>query len=143
MRFPALGAFLRFSNNNIIPVRARDGTPNEENIVGFPNLDDLKILAGALDLAHMTRHPHPAHDSSRKQALADCTGTTVPSFGTVRRVASGEGMTTNNTFKTAAFGHANRIDIISGGEQRCADDVTGLHFFGEIAKFLDAFHSNA
>ncbi len=49
----------------------------------FVNLDDLEILNGSADLAHVARHAHAAHDSAGKQALTDCAGPPVPAFGAV------------------------------------------------------------
>src|SRR5690349_52301 len=52
-------------------------------------------------------------------------------------------MTANDTFKATAFGYANSVHIVAWGEEGRADDVAGLHFFGEVAKFLDPLHRHA
>ena len=52
-------------------------------------------------------------------------------------------MALHHAFKAAALGDADGVNEIAGREQRRADDVAGLHFLGEIAEFLDAFHRHA
>src|SRR5882672_6056825 len=67
----------------------------------------------------------------------------MPAFGAVRRVTAGEMMTLDDALKAPAFGDANGIDIISGRKKGRADLLAGLHFFGEITKFLDTLDGNA
>ena len=52
-------------------------------------------------------------------------------------------MPLDDALETAALGDANRIHIIAGSKQRCAEHLTGFHFFGEIAKLRDALDRHA
>ena len=95
----------------------------------------MEVLSGAPDLAHVSRHPHAAHDGAGKQTLADGTGTSSPSLGAVGRVAAAEIMTFHHTLKAATLGDADGIDKIALGENAGADDVAGFDGKGEIAEF--------
>jgi len=46
----------------------------------------------------------------------------------------------DDTFETAAFGDPDGVDIVAGSEDRRAEDVARLHFFGEVAEFPDALY---
>src|SRR5580765_1012918 len=109
MWLPALGSFLGFANDNVITLGPGDCTTNQEDVVGFAHLNNFEILAGALNLTHVTGHAHAAHDRAGEQALADCARAAMPAFGPVSRVATGERMAANDAFKAAAFGDANGV----------------------------------
>ena len=113
---------LGFANDHVIALRAGNRAVDQQQVVRFAHLDDFQILRGALDLAHVTGHPHAAHDRAGEQTLTDCAGATMPAFGTVRGITTAEIMALHDTFKAAAFGHADGIDIIAGSKKRRADD---------------------
>src|ERR1043166_8124919 len=143
MWFPALGTLFGFTNDDVIAIGTRDRAANQQNVFRFTDLNDFEILAGALDLAHVTGHAHGAHDRSWKQARADRAGAAVPTLCAVRSIASRERMAANRAFKAAPFGHTDSVNVITGSKQRCADNVTGFHFFGEVAKLFNAFYGCA
>src|SRR6266481_5545789 len=49
----------------------------------------------------------------------------------------------DHAFKPAAFGDADRINIIAGRKKRGPNDLAGLHFLAEIAEFTNAFYGHA
>ena len=118
MGFPALGAFFGFTNHYVIAIRTGDRTSDEQEVVRFADLDDLQVLSRAADLAHMAGHFHPAHNGAGEQALADGARTAMPALGAVGRVTTGEPVTLDDTFETAALHDADRIDEIAGREQQ-------------------------
>src|SRR5262245_57668519 len=67
----------------------------------------------------------------------------MPSLRTVRRITPAEMVSLDHAFKAPAFRHADRINVIPRGEKRRAEYVSWFHFFGEIPKFANAFHSRA
>jgi hypothetical protein len=46
MRFPALGALLGFTNDNVIAIGTRDRAPDEQNVFSLADLDNFEILGG-------------------------------------------------------------------------------------------------
>ena len=143
MGFPAFGLFLGFTNNDVIAVSAWNCAFDQQQIVGLTDLDDFKVLRCAPDLAHVAGHFHAAHDGAGKQALANGSGTPMPAFRTVSGITAGEMMALDDALKAAPLGDANGIDIIAGSKKRRANLLARFHFFGEITKFLDAFHGDA
>jgi hypothetical protein len=137
MRSPTLRAFLGFADDEVIAFGPWYRPGNEEQIVGFANLDNFEILNRASHLTHMAGHFHAAHDCSREQALTDSAGTAVPTLGSVRGIAASKCVATDDAFKSAAFGKADSIDVIAGREQCRADDIAGFNFFGEVSEFFD------
>src|SRR3954447_16301515 len=101
---------LRFANHHVIALRSGNGTVNQQQIFCFAHLDDFQALNGALNLAHVTGHPHAAHHCAWEQALTDRAWTTAPAFGTVGGVTTAEIMPLHDTFKPAAFGHPDGVD---------------------------------
>ena len=91
----------------------------------------------------MAGHAHSPHYRAREQALTDGPGTTVPSLRAVRRITARKCMTGHNAFEPAALGHANGINVISGSKHRRSQNITWLHFFRKITKFLDSFDGNS
>ena len=83
MGFPALGPFFGFTNDNVIAVRAGNGTFDQEQIVRLADLNHFEVLGGSPDLAHMPGHFHSAHDRSGKETLADGARAPMPAFGSV------------------------------------------------------------
>src|SRR6516164_2464505 len=100
MRFPALGAFLRFTDNHVIAVRTGDGAFDQKHVLVFTHLNDLKVLRCATNLAHVTGHFHSAHDRAWEQTLANCTRAAMPALRAVSRVAAAERVTPDDAFET-------------------------------------------
>src|SRR5690349_20827843 len=111
MWFPALGTLFRFTDDDVITVGTGDRSANQKNVLRFANLNDLEILAGTLDLTHMTRHAHSAHNRAGEQALTNRAGAAVPTLCAVRRIAASERMSPDNTFKPTTFGNADGVDV--------------------------------
>src|SRR5438093_11733023 len=143
MGFPAFGAFLGFADDNVIPVCAGNGAPNQQDVIGFADLNDLEVLGGAPDLTHVAGHFHAAHDGAGEKALADSAGAAMPAFGAVSGVAPGEVVPLDDAFEAAALGDSDGIHVIAGRKEGRAERVAWLHLFGEIAKLLDAYDGRA
>ena len=123
MGSPALGPFLGFADDDIIAIGARDGASNEEEIVGLVDLDNLEILGGAADLAHVAGHFHAAHDGAGEQALANGAGAAVPALGAVRGVAASEGVPAHDAFKATALGRADGVHVVARGKEGGAETI--------------------
>src|SRR5687767_9583520 len=67
----------------------------------------------------------------------------MPTLRAVRHVTPAEIPALHDTFEAAAFGEADRVDVIALRKKVRADDVAGLHFFGEVTKFFDALERAA
>src|SRR5581483_301357 len=129
MWFPALGPLLGFANDDVIAIRAGNRAFDQQQVLGFAHLDDLQILGRAAYLAEVAGHFHAAHDGAWKQTLADGAGAAMPPLGAVRGVATTKRMPGDHTFKPAALGHANSVDIVARGKESRANHITGLDLF--------------
>jgi len=67
----------------------------------------------------------------------------VPAFGTVGGITAGKLVPPDDAFKTAALGGADGVHIVTDRENGGSDDIAGLHVFGKVAEFLDAFDGHA
>src|SRR5271163_1571365 len=131
MRLPALGAFLGFTDDDVVAVGARNRPADQQDVVGLADLDDFEILHGAADLAEVAWHSHAAHDCAGKQTLADGTGPAVPALGAVRRITAAKGVTRNDALKAASLGHTDGVHKVAWRKEgRAAEffDVTQQRF---------------
>src|ERR1035437_6971918 len=143
MRQPALGAFLGFTDDDIIAVRTRNSASDQYNVLRLTDLDDQEVLGGAAYLAQMAGHLHPAHDRAWEQALANGARAPMPALRAVRRVAAAERMAGDYALEPAPLGEADSVHEIARGKECRADHVARLHFLREVAKLEDALNGHA
>src|SRR5207244_3118314 len=84
----SFGILFGFANYDVIALRAGNCTMNQQQILSFADLNDFQVLNRALDLAHVTGHPHSTHDRAGEQTLTDGTSTTTPALRSVRGITT-------------------------------------------------------
>src|SRR5947207_7742115 len=79
-----LRVFLRLPDDHVIALGPGNRAPDQQNVFGVADLEDLQVLGGAPDLAHVSRHFQTAPDRAGEQTAADRAAAPVPALRAVR-----------------------------------------------------------
>src|SRR5438132_13993862 len=100
------------SDNDITSIRSRNGAADQNNILGFAHLHDLKILHGHTFIAHVTRHSHILPNAPRSRTIADRANAPVR-LRTVRRALPMKVVLLHHALKSFSLRSADYIDIVT------------------------------